>query len=129
MKYLFLKRIRDIPAGILSVVEEGQPSRTEDLCFVIDPTILTEGLYNLEICYSPKFKKDLPLIYNDKFPASRGFRIHSGNTLKDTKGCLLVGDSLTYKNTLVNSKKALERVIRAIKDYDIRELVIFEECD
>lgn len=128
MKYLFLKRIRDIPAGILSVVEEGS-SWQEDLCFVIEPDILAEGRYNLEICYSPKFKKDLPLIYNGKFPASRGFRIHSGNTLKDTKGCLLVGDSLTYKITLVNSKKALERVMRAIKDYNIHELVIFEECE
>lgn len=101
----------------------------EDLCFVIDPKVLKEGRYNLEICYSPKFKKDLPLIYNDKFPASRGFRIHSGNSIEDTKGCLLVGDSVTYKNTLANSKKALERVIRAIKDYDIHELEIYEECD
>lgn len=112
--------------GILSVTERGT-GWYEDLCFVIDPGILTEGNYNLEMCYSPKFKRDLPLIYNDKFPASRGFRIHSGNSLKDTKGCVLVGDSLTYRNTLVNSKKALERVLRAIKDYDICELEIYEE--
>ena len=129
MKHLFLKRMRDLPdVGILSVSEEGTCWH-EDLCFVMEPYILAEGRYNLEICYSPKFKKDLPLIYNDKFPASRGFRIHSGNSLEDTKGCILVGDSITYKNTLVNSKKALERVIRAIKDYNINLLVIYEECD
>lgn len=129
MKYLLLERIRDIPyVGILRVIEVGA-GRYEDLCFVIDPCILAEGRYNLEMCYSPKFKMNLPLIYNDKFPASRGFRIHSGNSIKDTKGCILTGDSITYRNTLVNSKKALERVIRAIKDYDIHELVVYEECD
>ena len=127
MKHLFLRRMRDLPdVGTLEVVEEGT-SWYEVLCFVIDPGILAEGRYNLEICYSPKFKRDLPLIYNDRFPASRGFRIHSGNSLKDTKGCILVGDSITYKNTLVNSKKALERVLRAIKDYNINILDIYEE--
>lgn len=97
---------------------------SELLCFTLDPHLLDDGVYNVEINWSPKFKRDLPLIYNDKFPASRGIRLHVGNSLKDSKGCILVGDSLTYRFTLVDSKKTLERVLCAIKDYNIRELVI-----
>lgn len=46
------------------------------LCDTLDPGILEQGTYRLEINYSPRFKKELPLVYNDEFPASRGFRIH-----------------------------------------------------
>ena len=46
------------------------------LCDTLDPGILEPGTYRLEINYSPRFKKELPLIYNKEFPASRGFRIH-----------------------------------------------------
>lgn len=88
---------------------------SELLCYTLDPGVLTDGLYNLEITYSPKFKRDLPHIYNDSFGKSRGFRIHSGNSLKDSNGCILVGNSITYTFTLVESKKALERVLNAIK--------------
>lgn len=50
---------------------------SELICYTIDPHKLTSGVYNLQLNQSPKFKKELPLIYNDCFPANRGFRIHS----------------------------------------------------
>ena len=49
----------------------------ELICYTIDPHKLTTGVYNIQLNYSPKFKKELPLIYNDYFLASRGFRIHA----------------------------------------------------
>ena len=49
------------------------------------------GLYNVENSKSPKFKRELPLIYGDKVAASRGIRIHVGNSVKDSSGCVLVG--------------------------------------
>lgn len=88
---------------------------SEFLCFTLDPGILDDGLYNLEMTYSPKFKRELPHIYNSKFTKNRGFRLHSGNSLKDSMGCILLGNSLTYTFTLLESKKALERVLNAIK--------------
>ena len=93
------------------------------LCDCLNPGILTTGLYNLEINYSPKFKTDLPLIYNDKFPASRGFRIHQGNTLKDSKGCILVGIS-DKAGHLTDSKKVLDILINIIINNNIKTLVI-----
>lgn len=49
------------------------------------------GLYSLQNSISPKFKRELPLIYGDKVTASRGVRIHAGNSYKDSSACLLVG--------------------------------------
>ena len=97
----------------------------ELICYTIDPHVLTKGTYSLEMTYSPKFKRELPLIYNKDFSSNRGFRIHAGNTLKDSQGCILVGDAIDYNFALRDSRKALERVIRLIKDNDVRTLVIY----
>lgn len=57
-------------------------------------TAIPTGTYTVEITYSPKYKRMMPLLLNVK--GYSGIRIHSGNTSKDTEGCLLVG-----KNTKV----------------------------
>ena len=49
------------------------------------------GMYGVQNSKSPKFKRELPLLHNAKVPASRGIRIHRGNTFKDSQGCVLVG--------------------------------------
>ena len=92
------------------------------ICDTLDPGVLTKGLYNLEINHSPKFNRDLPLVYNEKFPASRGLRLHAGNSLKDSKGCILVGQkSGSY---LINSVNTLNVLIEIIKNNNIRYLII-----
>ena len=52
-------------------------------------TCIPYGTYNITITYSPKFKKNLPLVNNVK--GFDGIRIHSGNTPNDTSGCILPG--------------------------------------
>ena len=52
-------------------------------------TAIPTGIYQVLLTYSPKYKKIMPLINNVK--GYQGIRIHSGNTHKDTEGCLLVG--------------------------------------
>ena len=84
------------------------------LCDTLDPGILEPGKYKLEINYSPRFKKELPLIYNDEFPPTRGFRIHQGNFWSDTNGCILVGIRVS-NGVLADSLKTLEYVITLIK--------------
>lgn len=85
------------------------------VAYTLDPLLLKSGNYKVEINYSPKFKTRLPLIYNEEFPASRGIREHSGNSLKDTQGCILIG--LEYKVDLngdimlSRSKEGLNNVI------------------
>lgn len=52
-------------------------------------TAIPTGIYQVLLTYSPKYKRIMPLINNVK--GYSGIRIHSGNTAKDTEGCLLVG--------------------------------------
>lgn len=85
-------------------------------CYTLDPLILRAGTYRLEMTYSPKFKRELPLITGAMIGPERGFRIHAGNSLKDSQGCILVGDTFQVDSAgnvkLLNSKKALEALLK-----------------
>ena len=59
----------------------------------LKPIAIPEGRYAVVITWSPKFKMWLPLLlggpdFNHLF---KGIRIHMGNTVADTAGCILVG--------------------------------------
>ena len=53
--------------------------------------VIPGGVYSIENSVSPKFKRELPLIYNKDVPAKRGVRIHVGNSWKESSACVLVG--------------------------------------
>lgn len=63
------------------------------ICYTLENAAkaITCGMYAVQNSKSPKFKRELPLLYNAQVPASRGIRIHRGNTAKDSQGCVLVG--------------------------------------
>lgn len=71
-------------------------------------TAIPYGKYKVIISYSAKFKKKLPEILNVKGFA--GIRIHSGNTPKDTLGCLLVGIN-DVKGEIHKSKVTFEKLL------------------
>lgn len=79
-------------------------------------TAIPSGIYPVTITYSPKYKKQMPLINNVK--GYSGVRIHSGNTSKDTEGCVLVG-----------LNKEVGKVLDSRKMYNVlfRELVSTKE--
>lgn len=56
---------------------------------VYGKTAIPLGRYEVEVTYSPKFKRMIPLIKD--VPYFEGIRIHAGNTVADTDGCPLVG--------------------------------------
>ena len=66
------------------------------------------GRYSLQNSVSTKFKRELPLIYNETtVKASRGVRIHAGNSAKDSNACVLVGMVRDCsKGTISESKQA-----------------------
>lgn len=75
-------------------------------------TAIPEGVYQVKLTYSPRFKRVLPEILNVQF--FKGIRIHAGNTAKDSEGCLLVGEN-KVKGKVINSKKTLERLLKILK--------------
>lgn len=65
-------------------------------------TAIPYGKYDIIVTYSPKFKRELPILLN--VPAFDGIRIHRGNTNKDTEGCLLPGEN-KERGKVINSTK------------------------
>lgn len=74
-------------------------------------TAIPTGIYVVQLTYSPKYKKILPLITNVKGYA--GVRIHSGNTEKDTEGCVLVGKNKEVGKVL-DSRKTFNLLMKKI---------------
>lgn len=84
--------------------------------------LINEGMYNLVLTYSPKFKRNLYEIKN--VPNRSRLLIHQGNYIKDSKGCVLVGVR-NSNNTLSYSTITLQRVMRIIKDSQINFIKIY----
>lgn len=73
------------------------------ICYTLENTskLIPCGLYTVQNSQSPKFKRELPLLFSKNVPESRGIRIHRGNTYKDSQGCVLVG--MGRKDFIVNA--------------------------
>ena len=86
------------------------------ICYSLDPRVLNPGTYKLEMTYSPKFKRQLPLITGATVGPERRILIHAGNTLNDTRGCILVGDTVQIDSAgnvkILNSKKTLDLLLK-----------------
>lgn len=82
-------------------------------------TLIPEGIYLVDVCHSPKFRRNLPLIYNASVPATRGIRIHEGNApSKDSAGCILVGNGADLVNcNLTQSQPALKQLLKCCGDW------------
>lgn len=79
------------------------------------------GEYNLSVGKSPKFGRELPLIYNSQVPATRGIRMHVGNRASESQGCVLVGLGRT-NDTLTDSKNA-EAAVTALARNDSQLII------
>lgn len=79
---------------------------------VKDETAIPIGTYRILWTYSPRFKKMMPLI--DNVPGFSGIRIHSGNTDKDTSGCVILGENKVI-GKVINSKVAINKFYPLVK--------------
>ena len=73
---------------------------------------IPSGFYVIENSRSPKFKRELPLLYSHKVPSSRGIRVHRGNdAVKDSAGCVLVGMGLDAVNHRLKNSADAEKMV------------------
>ena len=85
-------------------------------------TAIPEGRYLMRFTYSPKFGKKLFQLMD--VPLFDGIRIHSGNSVKDTQGCILVGNN-TKVGRLENSRAVLFKLEMMLKGFQGPDDLVF----
>ena len=86
------------------------------ICYTLENSakVIPCGMYTVQNSKSQKFKRELPLLHNAKVPASRGIRIHRGNTFKDSQGCVLVGMGRSTEKSSVTESTNAETMVTMI---------------
>ena len=94
--------------GVLSVDGRAMLVTLEPPKAIVPP-----GQYKLRLRWSPRFKRKLFEVAD--VPGHTDVLIHPGNTIKDTKGCILVGTTREGEAVL-QSRKALRELHRLLGD-------------
>lgn len=115
------KEFDDFTLGKLSLIQEDKEIFT---CYTLEPKLegneanknlrIKADEYELSWHDSPRFKERLPHIFNNSVAKHRYILIHAGNYVKDTKGCILVGDRYDEMG-IYNSKATLRQLICLLK--------------
>ena len=115
--------INDTTLGSLFIEDHWQCHTLEDVIRprgekVRSKTAIPPGCYRIILTMSNRFKKIMPEVLN--VPMFTGIRIHSGNTAKDTAGCLLVGQTRSVETRSIGRSRfaytALMLKLRAALD-------------
>jgi hypothetical protein len=85
-------------------------------------TAIPYGRYKILVTYSPKFRRDLPLILDVKH--FTGIRIHRGATHRNTSGCVLVGRN-TAKGRLSEGEYYEKKLTMLLRQYQNENEEIF----
>ena len=91
---------------------------------VYGETCIPYGKYKVILSYSPKFKRELPEIL--EVPNFQGIRIHRGNKISDTLGCILCGEKV--KNGYLSNSTPYEiKLVELFKQAKLRNEESFIE--
>lgn len=103
----FCDTLEDVCRGLTQNMTEAQIAQIK----VKGQTAIPSGTYKVDITFSQKFKKYLPILENVK--GFEGIRIHSGNDSDDTEGCLLVGKNKA-KGQVLESRDTFNKLMNKI---------------
>ena len=97
------------------------------ICYTLENAqkAIPVGFYSIENSKSPKFGRELPLLFSDKVPSRRGVRIHAGNTYQDSSACVLVGMKRDDAKERVDESKDAEKMVTMLCR-NVRSLAIVE---
>ena len=104
----FCDTLEDTDRGLTQIMTLSEIKEVKEYGCTAIPT----GRYPVAYTYSPRFKQHLPLLLN--VPAFEGVRIHSGNTHKDTEGCILLGVNRAVGKVL-DSRKTMDEFLHILK--------------
>jgi len=79
-------------------------------------TAIPAGTYRLAVTHSPRFGVPMPILLD--VPGFSGVRIHTGNGIEDTDGCILVGQMaqlLPHSARLQESRRAYDALMGALE--------------
>jgi hypothetical protein len=79
---------------------------------VYKETCIPYGKYKVVLSMSKRFGKVMPELLNVK--GFTGIRMHSGNTIYDTEGCILVGIK-SGNGIITNSRKTFNQLMNILK--------------
>lgn len=98
------------------------------ICYTLENAskAIPTGLYLVQNSKSPKFKRELPLVFNAGVSSSRGIRFHRGNTANDSQGCILVGMGRDVKKYLITESAPAETMVTMLCR-NVTELIVTEE--
>ena len=97
------------------------------VCYTLENAAkaIPTGVYLVQNSMSPKFKRELPLIWNSGVSSSRGIRMHRGNTVNDSQGCILVGMGRDVKKSFITESSLAETMITMLCR-NVTELIVTE---
>lgn len=118
---LTLIRIKDYGETVMGVMFDTDKKLGTYYTLERKSKLIPVGHYNVELTYSPKFKKKLPLVHSKSVSERRGIRIHAGNTVNDTEGCILIGNisSLTDRR-ISESNIAVNQLVNAMNGKPVK---------
>jgi len=118
--------IEDKDRGLTQDMKEEDIRRRK----VYGQTAIPTGRYVVGFTYSPKFSQcsyaqgggKIPLIYGVK--GFNSIRMHSGNSAKDSEGCVILGENKAV-GMVLNSAKTCEKVFARMYESYLRNEPIF----
>lgn len=112
----FCDTLEDTDRGLTQSMTEQQIKSKK----VYGETAIPIGTYRIIISYSNRFKKQMPLLLN--VPGFSGIRIHTGNTEKDSLGCILVGKNKAVGKVL-ESRDTYSKLFSILQKADKKETI------
>lgn len=84
-RYYGCNALEDTDRGLLQAMQIAEIQKRK----IKGKTAIPRGYYDVKITWSEKYQRNMPLVVD--VPGFSGIRLHSGNSAKDTEGCILFG--------------------------------------
>lgn len=125
---MFLQRFLSSDLGILGIL---LGERREFLCFTLEipftdgllGSAVAAGVYPIMLMWSSKWSGYMPYL---DVPKRSGIMLHAGNTIRDSRGCILLGKGVSSSSPymLMQSREAVSEVVHYIKSNHVSKIDI-----